>query len=42
MRKLVFFCLCAIVFTVQSCTETALEDDAVQVDKEKIVRPGNQ
>ena len=42
MRKLVLLSVCAVVLSLQSCTKTDLEDDAVQVDKEKIIRPGNQ
>lgn len=42
MRKLVLFCVCLTILTVQSCTKQELNDDAVQVDKDKIIRPGDQ
>ncbi len=44
MKKVVLFCLCVTVLSLQSCVQQELEDNGEpqQVDKKKIVRPGDQ
>lgn len=47
MKKVVLLCVCLTVISLQSCTKQDLNEDqqttdVYQVERDKIVRPGNQ